>query len=226
MSTFDIFDEQTDFSFLNIAEPKSSEVSKKRTYRAPLTINDNSVVVKAITPDIGKWNRGRKHTQEHRAKLTAVNTGRKLTGVALDNVRAGNAKRIGVSVSESTKAKISQANKGGTGGPGNSKEVMTPKGRFASAKLAAEFYGCSAKVMRSTLTRTDERGQGFYFVSNGEKKLVVKPKGRIGNKPKKIMTPAGMFESAKQAAEFFGFAPLEVTRWTRNYPQQFYYIKD
>jgi hypothetical protein len=164
MSTFD---DQTDFSFLNVAEQKSSEVSKPRNRNTGRTvqIGNQSVQVKVVVPNMGKWNKGQKHSIEHRAKLRDTRLGRKLTGQALDNVRLGNLKRDTARSAE-CKAKISLANKGGTGGKGNSKEVMTPRGRFASAKLAAEFYGCSDKVMRSNMCRTDERGQGFYYIED------------------------------------------------------------
>jgi len=160
MSTFD---EQTDFSFLGVSAT-AAEVSKKYKSRKALAINGNDISVKAITPDIGKWNVGRKHSVEHRAKLTAVNTGRKLSGVALGNVLSGIKKRNSKH-SEATKAKIGAANRGRTldnWKPRN--PVMTPAGEFRSSTEAAKVYGIT-KWWMCWLIRTDERiGKGFYFI--------------------------------------------------------------
>ena len=161
------FDEQTDFSFLSISAP-AAEVSKKYKSRKALAINANDISVKAITPDIGKWNVGRKHSVEHRAKLTAVNTGRKLSGQALDNVLAGHKKRNTTRSAECI-AKISKAQKGrkyetGTRGGNFKNPIMTPIGEFRCPSEAAKAYGIT-KWWMCWLTRTDERiGKGFYFI--------------------------------------------------------------
>ena len=236
MNKFDIFDEQTDFSFLGLAEAKTPEVSKTQAKRTPLVINGNSISVKIHVEDIGKWNIGKKHSKEHRAKLTAVRKGRKLSGEALDNVLAGikNRERIYTPHTEATKAKIAAAHRGRPSL--KAKLVMTPIGVFHTKGEAAKVYGITGWWMGWLIRTPDSIGEGFYYVDEGGKKpdarkvvkvKVVKVKGPVGQgQTKKIMTPAGEFRSRNEAARFFGFRPKQITQWTKAFPTQFYYIKD
>ena len=104
---------------------------------------------------------------------------------------------------------------------------MTPIGVFHSKGEAAKVYGITGWWM-GWLIRTHERiGKGFYYVADGGKKAfeAPAPRQKVGRKAFKVMTPAGLFQSANEAAEFFGFRPKQITEWTRAFPKQFYYIK-
>ena len=83
MNQFNEFDEQTDFSFLGVSTPEV-EVSKKqaKSRRTPLSINGNSISVYIIADGIGKWNIGRKHSTEHRARLRETRIGKKVSDEA------------------------------------------------------------------------------------------------------------------------------------------------
>ena len=220
------FDEQTDFSFVAIAEQKCPEVSKPRNRNTghPVQIGKQSVQVKVVVPNMGKWNKGLKHSAEHRAKLRTTRLGKKLTGQALENVRLGHLKRD-TTFSKEHRSKLSLAAKSRPSNKPNSKTVVTPKGIFNSAVEAAEFYGCSAGVMRSLIARFDERGVGFYYLANGGKVSKDNPR-TYKTDYKEIMTPAGILYSIEEVLDFFNIAETTLRAWLKKYSQHFYYIEE
>jgi hypothetical protein len=234
---FDEFDEQTDLSFLNISTLEV-EVSKKqaKSRRTPLSINGNSISVHIIADGIGKWNIGRKHSTEHRARLRETRIGKKVSDEARKRLIDGGMKRRGRVVSVETKAKISSANRGRIQQSRdadtysrftNSKIVMTPAGEFESQTLAALMYGVSRKFMGRLIRTHDIIGEGFYYVADkGKRPAVVKVKGVSGRPPKKVMTPAGVFNSLQEAEKFFNVTRATFWKWMREQPKHIYYIKD
>ena len=91
--------------------------------------------VKRIGNNKGKnhWLYGKKHSEETKAKLSAVNLGKTLSDEHRAKIRAG---KLGDTHSEETKAKMSASsiNRHGI-------KCHTPDGIFDSLKLAAKHYG-------------------------------------------------------------------------------------
>ncbi len=238
MHTFDEFDEQTDLSFLNVSIPEV-EVSKKqaKSRRTPLSINGNSISVYIIADGIGKWNIGRKHSTEHRARLRETRIGKKVSDEAHKRLSDAGMLRRGRVMSAEQKANIGNANRGRNSHASrdadtysrftNSKSVMTPAGEFESQKLAALMYGVTSKFMGRLIRTHDIIGEGFYYVADkGKRSAVVKVKGVSGRPPKKVMTPAGVLNSLQEAEKFFNVTRATFWKWMREQPKHIYYIKD
>jgi hypothetical protein len=76
------------------------------------------------------------------------------------------------------------------------------------------------------LIRThDIIGKGFYYVADkGKRPSVVKAEWVPGRPPKKVMTPAGVLNSLKEAEKFFNVTRATFWKWMREHPQHIYYI--
>jgi|694.fasta_scaffold152334_3 hypothetical protein len=134
-----VFDEQTDFSFLNVSEQKSSKDRKDRKDRS-VQLGDVRIDIqltyirtdeqKAKIGASRKGKPGHPHTAESKAKISAGNKGKKQPREAVEAMRI---RLTGKKQSEQTVQKrIKKV----------LRPLMTPNGVFPSRKAAAEYYKC------------------------------------------------------------------------------------
>lgn len=169
MSTFD---EQTDFSFLNISV-KDADVQPakpKQPNGCGVTTIGNNLVTVSLT---------KTNSVETRAKISASKKGKRMSQESIDKMaqskkggqspmkgrthseearalmseRHSGGPKVGHAVSAETRAKISAI---------NSKPVMTPNGVYPSIKAVAEASGFPGHVVRRWLKRFPTH---YYFIT-------------------------------------------------------------
>ena len=236
-----VFDEQTDFSFLNITEQKNSVASKAKQRK------DRSVQVGDICIDIRLTFQ---HSDEAKAKISAAHSGRKHSEETKAKLRK--TKKAGAKPKQPAQ-RMSQDGKRWIG-------VVTPAGFFASTKKAAEHYQVHPKTIR---VRTRRFPTEFYYVitevsaeererrrakksasakghtmsEENKAKLSARRKGvpiteaakekmraTKAAKARPFMTPLGPVLTKREAAKIFGVDNNTIRVWELNYPQHFYYI--
>lgn len=180
-----IFDEQTDFSFLNITEPKSSVVSKKNskaikteysTINVTYTITRSDEFKDKVSKSLSGRKQpkelvekrrikliGQKRTPETNALISKSRTGMKLSEEHRRNISLS---KKGKASSEETKRKITEGllrhyalhpemDK-------KTKRVMTPAGEFASIKLTCAFFDIGYDTFYRWMKKHPEQ---FYYIT-------------------------------------------------------------
>ena len=161
MNSAGVFDEQTDFSFLDVTEQKSSVASKNRKDRS-VQLGDVRIDIELTYIRTDEWKAkqskrmkgrpGHKHTAESKAKISAAHKGKKQPREAVEAMRI---RLTGKKQSEQTVQKrIKKV----------MRPLMTPNGVFPSRIEAAEYYKCG----QTHLWKLMNADIGFY---NLEKKI-------------------------------------------------------
>lgn len=160
MSSFDEFDEHTDFSFLALEESAPVAVTPKKSRSVQTgNITAGNITVGFVTS----------YSSEARAKISAAKTGSKLSDEHKAKISAT---KTGSKLSIETKAKISEAFKGRTHphsakakasiSLSMSKQIMTPAGVFGSRKEATEFYKVKPWKFGDWMLK---HPQHFYYIT-------------------------------------------------------------
>jgi hypothetical protein len=200
MSTFDEFEEQTDFSFLSlefespVAKQATVDVTPKKG--RSVKIGDTSISISftfkhtdATKAKISATTKGKVLSDDRRAQISAATKGRFLSGWTWNHTPESRAKmsaaRKGKVLSDEHRANVSKALKG--------------------KKHSAEH---TAKRVASRAERFRERTAN----------------GMVRSNSKSIMTPAGIFSSRGTAANFFNVRCPTIGLWMKECPEQFYYI--
>ena len=136
------------------------------------------------------WNRQKQNNQ-----LRPPNLGRKFSNEVSEKIK--NSRRIAIE-----NGAVYNIRKGGDAGM--SRKVKTPNGIFPTIKEAA----FSHKVLGETIRRRAERGCDGYEFFNGLIPIKKLYESKYKNS-RKVITPIGVFESVKEAANAY-----EVTRYT------------
>ncbi len=79
-----------------------------------------------------------------------------------------------------------------------SKPIKTPDGIFVSIREAGKFYGVTSETVRYWITKSKK--DSFQYIDNP---VNLKSHPNQSARRKRLVTPAGVFESLKSAAEFF-----------------------
>ena len=152
------FDEQTDFSFLAIAEQKCPVVAKKKVSATPRS----STVSVTYTFD-----RSYQKTAEYRQQMSNTQKGREVPwhkGVPLSDkhkaslskaMKGKTAHNKGVKFSEVASKRISEANP-------HRRQVMTPDGVFPSMRAAQRHYNVASSTMHSWMCMKSK--PEFYYI--------------------------------------------------------------
>jgi hypothetical protein len=111
--------------------------------------------------------------------------------------------------------------KGGRAGSsnGSARAVMTPNGRFSTLREAAENFGVSTGKLSALIKKS----------SNGEFKYATEDKGYkrgINPNSRKVITPAGEFETIALAAKHFGVTGESIRYRAMSKHQTEYYFPD
>jgi len=209
-----VFDEQTDFSFLNVADAKSSVASKAKKDRS-VQIGDVTIGVtltfvrtaeqKAKMSAAKKGKPGVIHTAITKAKIGAARKGHIKSADTIEKMRQV---ALGRKQSSTTVAKrVAKVQR----------PLMTPNGVFPSREAACEFYNCGTTQMWKLMNADI----GFYDLSNRKKTVFTQ---KVGSPGKRMMTPAGEMSSLTEVTKFFNTTADTLYRWMKECPQQFYYI--
>lgn len=104
------------------------------------------------------------------------------------------------------------------------RRVHTPDGVFNSVVLAAEHYGISMASMAEKV-----RGKNADYWYEGENANVAHKSERTREKglaqQNKIHTPAGVFDSRRSAAEYYGVHPSVINYRLKTKPKEYWYIE-
>ena len=142
MSSFDEFDEQTDFSFLALEEPTPVAVTPKKS---------RSVQTDKITVNITLSFRNRKpQNLETRAKISAWHKGKRKSAETRAKMSAS---RKGTTMPRDAVEKMAETKR---------KPMMTPLGPVLSKREAEKVFGVDKGTVRNWMIKYPEH---FYYIT-------------------------------------------------------------
>ena len=107
------------------------------------------------------------------------------------------------------------------------KPLITPSGIFESIMSASQYYNVDVSTIKNYIKNNPIQWKYLHSsdIPKGKKQSTEVIDNRIKKNQKKIMTPMGLFDSRKDAAEGNNVSLVTVSTKVKKYPDQWYYIK-